>query len=114
MSSYEWGSRIHISKNIDEYKLHPYASRLPLEYSNNTLRFNIEIQGPASWVLNAAPHQSSRQQVPPLLSNKESQCLTTDGNHSTSLRNGLVVNIIVENSAGMNAMQPFHKHNHKA
>lgn len=83
--------------------LSPFPDRPPPATSDITLRFMANRTGPSKWVLASEPHQGFRQQMPPILWNRESQGPTT----FTGLKNGSVVDIIYENAAY--AMHPFHK-----
>lgn len=136
---------------MDETKLAPYPERPPPVTADNTLKFVVQMTSPSSWVLNMAPHQAFRQQLPPVLweassrgkttfggasdehpdcqhhdddddddhhDRETSKCNTTSASTSSShgllLRNGTVVDIILENGAHVTSQHPFHKHNHKA
>ncbi|CAN8101371.1 unnamed protein product [Discula destructiva] len=107
---------------MDETRLKPYPERPPPVASDNTLKFLVEMTGRGSWVINIAPHQAFRQQIPPVLWEQSSRGGTTYGgdieNDSVSshgtLLNGSVVDIIFENGANVITQHPFHKHNHKA
>lgn len=129
---------------MDETKLAPYPERPPPATADNTLKFVVQMTSPSSWVLNIAPHQAFRQQLPPVLWEESSRGKTTFGGASDDpdchddsliisggsgrgtsnctassashglLRNGTVVDIILENGAHVTSQHPFHKHNHKA
>lgn len=89
---------------MDELKdLSPFPDRRPPTISDITLRFVANMTSSSTWVLASEPHQGFRQQMPPILWNKESHGPTT----FTGLKNGSVVDIIYENAAY--AMHPFHK-----
>lgn len=107
---------------MDETKLAPYPARPPPSHSDNTLKFLVKMTSRSSWVLNLAPHQAFRQQLPPVLWEGTSRGETTyggdlsqnaSGEHGTLL-NGSVVDIVFENGANVITQHPFHKHNHKA
>jgi FtsP/CotA-like multicopper oxidase with cupredoxin domain len=98
---------------LDEHRLAPFPARPPPQNADTTLRFTVNMTTPSTWVLNAAPHEFFRQNVPPLLWDKGSRGPTEYGNETGFLKNGTVVDLIVENAAGVNSMHPFHKHNHK-
>ncbi|KAJ4301932.1 hypothetical protein N0V90_004028 [Kalmusia sp. IMI 367209] len=103
------GDMISTGTMMDELTdLAPFPDRRPPESSDTTLRFMANMTTPSTWVLASEPHQGFRQQMPPILWNKESHGPTT----FSGLKNGSVVDIIYENAA--HAMHPFHKHNHKA
>ncbi|KAL0938147.1 multicopper oxidase [Colletotrichum truncatum] len=100
-------------KAMDETKLYPYPPRSPPEKADFTLKFMVNKTGPSTWVLNAAPHEFFRQNVPPILWNEKSRGKTSWGNSQGFLKNGSVVDLIIENGAAVDASHPFHKHNHK-
>lgn len=104
---------------MDELKLAPYPARPPPAKSDNTLKFRVEMVSASSWVLNLAPHEAFRQQLPPLLWDEASRgmttyseacefqdggdarnCSTQGGGHG-ALRNGSVVDIVFENGANV-------------
>lgn len=127
---------------MNETRLAPYPERPPPAKADNTLKFVVQMTSPSSWVLNIAPHQAFRQQLPPLLWEESSRGETSYGgrkdeedcgeilllsggaSHPSStncsasnqglLRNGSVVDIVLENGAHVTSQHPFHKHNHKA
>lgn len=107
---------------MDETKLAPYPARPPPATADNTLKFVVKMTGPSAWVLHMAPHHAFRQQLPPLLWHESSRGSTTYGGGDDSgksseggvLRNGSVVDIVLENGAHVVTQHPFHKHNHKA
>lgn len=121
---------------MDETKLTPYPERPPPAKADHTLKFLVQMTSPSSWVLNIAPHQAFRQQLPPVLWEEASRAETTYGGSEAGdcdenlsgtssapncsvtthgrLRNGSVVDIILENGAHVTSQHPFHKHNHKA
>ncbi|TDZ21895.1 Laccase abr2 [Colletotrichum orbiculare MAFF 240422] len=79
------GSVINPTDNtMDENKLAPYPPRPPPEKADFTLKFMVKSRGKTSW-----------------------------GNSNGFLKNGSVVDWIIENGARVNASHPFHKHNHK-
>lgn len=98
---------------MDETKLAPFPARPPPPKADFTLRFAVNKTGPSTWVLNAAPHEFFRQNVPPILWNEASRGQTSWGNSHGFLKNGSVVDLVVENGAAVDASHPFHKHNHK-
>ncbi|KAF9634919.1 putative multicopper oxidase protein [Lasiodiplodia theobromae] len=94
---------------MDEMKdLVPFPPRRPPAKSDHTFRFAIQRPNPSTWTLASEPHQGFRQQLPPVLWNKDSRGPTT----IEGMKNGSVVDLIYENGAF--GMHPFHKHNHKA
>lgn len=122
---------------MEETNLTPYPERPPPANADNTLKFVVQMTSPSAWVLNIAPHQAFRQQLPPVLWEESSRGSTTygganDGNCDEGLGgnttqpsncspsshgvllNGTVVDIILENGARVTSQHPFHKHNHKA
>ncbi|KAK1579381.1 multicopper oxidase [Colletotrichum navitas] len=96
---------------MDEMKLAPYPPRPPPKKADYTLKFMVNMTGPSTWVLNAAPHEFFRQNVPPILWDEKS-CGKTCWSNGI-LRNGSVVDLIIENGAEVDSNHPFHKHNHK-
>lgn len=98
---------------MDETKLSPYPPRAPPQKADFTLKFMVNKTGPSTWVLNAAPHEFFRQNVPPILWNEASRGKTSWGNENGFLKNGSVVDLIIENGAEIDSNHPFHKHNHK-
>ncbi|KAK2030391.1 multicopper oxidase [Colletotrichum zoysiae] len=98
-------------KVMDEAKLAPYPPRPPPDKADFTLKFMVNKTGPSTWVLNAAPHEFFRQNVPPIIWNEDS-CGKTCWSNGI-LRNGSVVDLIIENGADVDSNHPFHKHNHK-
>ncbi|KAK7927486.1 laccase TilA [Apiospora marii] len=101
------------SKVMDESKLAPFPPRPPPPKADFTLKFLVNKTGPSTWVLNAAPHEFFRQNVPPILWNEGSRGKTSWGDAHGFLRNGSVVDLIIENGAEVDSNHPFHKHNHK-
>ena len=99
-----FGDLVSEGVTMDEMTdLAPFPSRSPPTASDITLRFLANMTGPSTWVLASEPHQGFRQQMPPILWNKESHGPTT----FSGLKNGSVVDLIYEN--GAYAMHPFHK-----
>lgn len=96
-----------------EAKLDPYPPRPPPEKADFTLKFMVNKTGPSTWVLNAAPHEFFRQNIPPIMWNEKSRGKTSWGNSNGFLKNGSVVDLIIENGANVHGSHPFHKHNHK-
>lgn len=109
------GSIINPSANkaMDETKLAPYPHRPPPQKADFTLKFMVNKTGPSTWVLNDAPHEFFRQNVPPIMWNEHSRGDTSWGNSNGFLKNGSVVDLIIENGAEIDSNHPFHKHNHK-
>uniref|UniRef100_L2FKW4 Conidial pigment biosynthesis oxidase arb2 brown2 n=1 Tax=Colletotrichum fructicola (strain Nara gc5) TaxID=1213859 RepID=L2FKW4_COLFN len=101
------------NKAMEETRLSPFPPRPPPQKADFTLKFTVNNTGPSTWVLNAAPHEFFRQNVPPILWNEKSRGKTSWGNPHGFLRNGSVVDLIIENGAKVDASHPFHKHNHK-
>lgn len=101
------------NKVMDETKLAPYPNRPPPGKADFTLKFMVNKTGPSTWVLNAAPHEFFRQNVPPIMWNEKSRGKTSWGNSDGFLKNGSVVDLIIENGAEVDSSHPFHKHNHK-
>ncbi|KAI8315236.1 Laccase abr2 [Colletotrichum sp. SAR11_240] len=101
------------NKVMEETKLSPFPPRPPPQKADFTLKFTVNNTGPSTWVLNAAPHEFFRQNVPPILWNEKSRGKTSWGNPHGFLKNGSVVDLIIENGAKVDASHPFHKHNHK-
>ncbi|ORY67547.1 laccase TilA [Pseudomassariella vexata] len=97
---------------MDETKLAPFPARPPPQTSDTTLKFFVEMLGASTWALNIGPHQAFRQQLPPVLWEEKSRGDTTYA--EGSLKNGSVVDIVIENGANVTSQHPFHKHNHKA
>ncbi|KAK8080220.1 multicopper oxidase [Apiospora hydei] len=87
--------------------------RPPPPKADFTLKFLVNKTGPSTWVLNAAPHEFFRQNVPPILWSEGSRGETSWGDAHGFLRNGSVVDLIIENGADIDSNHPFHKHNHK-
>lgn len=98
---------------MDETKLAPYPPRLPPQKADFSLKFMVNKTGPSTWVLNAAPHEFFRQNAPPIMWNEISRGETSWGNSHGFLKNGSVVDLIIENGAEIDSTHPFHKHNHK-
>lgn len=98
---------------MDEMKLAPYPPRLPPQKADFSLKFMVNKTGPSTWVLNAAPHEFFRQNAPPIMWNEISRGETSWGNANGFLKNGSVVDLIIENGAEIDSTHPFHKHNHK-
>lgn len=116
---------------MEETELRPFPARPPPLHADHTLKFRVEMTGPASWALNIAPHEGFRQQLPPLMWDESSRGRTSYGGHDCgkdmlnvancssaggqgTLQNGSVVDIVFENGANVITQHPFHKHNHKA
>lgn len=99
---------------MDGTKLAPFPARLPPEKADFSPIFMVNKTGPSTWVLNAAPHEFRLQNVPPMIIvwKKKSRAKTSWGNSNGFLRNGSVVDLIIENSY-VDSSHPFHKHNHK-
>lgn len=81
----------------------PFPARRPPAKADHTFRFAIKRPNPSTWILASEPHQGFRQQLPPVLWNKDSRGPTTFG----GMKNGSVVDIIYENGAF--GMHPFHQ-----
>ncbi|TQN64930.1 Multicopper oxidase GIP1 [Colletotrichum shisoi] len=108
------GSLINAAdKAMDETKLAPYPRRPPPDKADFTLRFMVNKTGPSTWVLNSAPHEFFRQNVPPIMWNEKSRGRTSWGDSNGFLRNGSVVDLVIENGARVDSSHPFHKHNRK-
>lgn len=108
------GSVIDPSHRVmDETKLAPFPPRLPPQKADFSLKFMVNKTGPSTWVLNAAPHEFFRQNAPPIMWNEISRGETSWGNSHGFLKNGSVVDLIIENGAEIDSTHPFHKHNHK-
>lgn len=89
---------------MDEMKdLVPFPPRRPPAKADHTFRFAIQRPNPSTWTLASEPHQGFRQQLPPVLWNKDSRGPTT----IEGMKNGSVVDLIYENGAF--GMHPFHK-----
>lgn len=102
------GEMIGDGTMMDELKdLSPFPARPPPAESDKTFRFVVNRTDASTWVLASAAHQGFRQQMPPILWNKNSMGPTSFG----GLRNGSTVDIIYENAHVGD--HPFHKHNHK-
>ncbi|KAK7997484.1 hypothetical protein PG989_005524 [Apiospora arundinis] len=101
------------SKVMNESRLAPFPPRPPPPKADFSLKFLVNKTGPSTWVLNAAPHEFFRQNLPPILWNEQSRGKTSWGNSNGFLRNGSVVDLIIENGADVDSNHPFHKHNHK-
>lgn len=98
---------------MDESKLAPFPARPPPPKADFSLKFLVNKTGPSTWVLNAAPHEFFRQNVPPILWSEGSRGNTSWGDAHGFLRNGSVVDLVIENGADIDSNHPFHKHNHK-
>lgn len=98
---------------MDDTKLAPFPAYPPPEKADFSLKFMVNMTGPSTWVLNAAPHEFFRQNAPPILWSEKSRGQTSWGNATGFLKNGSVVDLIIENGAHVDASHPFHKHNHK-
>ncbi|KAK6852924.1 hypothetical protein PG995_011475 [Apiospora arundinis] len=101
------------SKVMNESRLAPFPPRPPPPKADFSLKFLVNKTGSSTWVLNAAPHEFFRQNLPPILWNEQSRGKTSWGNSNGFLRNGSVVDLIIENGADVDSNHPFHKHNHK-
>ena len=101
------------NKAMDETALAPYPARPPPAKADFSLKFLVNKTGPATWVLNAAPHEFFRQNAPPIMWNEISRGPTSWGDARGFLKNGTVVDLIIENGAAIDSTHPFHKHNHK-
>ncbi|KAK8059988.1 multicopper oxidase-domain-containing protein [Apiospora saccharicola] len=95
-----------VSKVMDESKLAPFPPRPPPPKADFSLKFLVNKTGPSTWVLNAAPHEFFRQNVPPILWNKGSRGKTSWGDSHGFLRNGSVVDLIIENGADVDSNHP--------
>ncbi|KAF4551219.1 Multicopper oxidase-like protein 7 [Elsinoe fawcettii] len=101
------GNLIEPGVLMDEMKLAPFPARSPPKKADHTYKFTINRPAPDTWTIASEAHQGFRQQLPPMLWNKEYRGETSvDG-----IKNGSVVDLIFENRKF--AMHPFHKHNHK-
>ncbi|KXH59620.1 multicopper oxidase [Colletotrichum salicis] len=101
------------NKVMEEARLSPFSPRPLPPKADFTLKFTVNNTGPSTWVLDATPHEFFRQNVPPILWNEKSRGKTSWGNSHGFLKNGSVVDLIIENGANVDASHPFHKHNHK-
>ncbi|KAK6828345.1 laccase TilA [Apiospora arundinis] len=91
------------SKVMNESRLAPFPPRPPPPKADFSLKFLVNKTGPFS-----------RQNLPPILWNEQSRGKTSWGDSNGFLRNGSVVDLIIENGADVDSNHPFHKHNHKA
>ncbi|PSK42987.1 Iron transport multicopper oxidase [Elsinoe australis] len=89
---------------MDEMKLAPFPARRPPPKADHTYKFTVNRPAPDTWTLGSEAHQGFRQQMPPMLWNKESRGATS----VSGIRNGSVVDLVFVNMKA--SMHPFHKY----